>query len=63
MAQKLPLEDLEGRIDCFGEFDRSDTICLAHCSLSFHCSAAREHYQQLQLHDESLERLGFSHHA
>ncbi len=54
---------MEGRIDCFGEFDRSDVVCLSHCSLNFECAAAREQFQYLQLHDESLEGLGFAHSA
>jgi hypothetical protein len=63
LANRLPLEDLEGRIDCFGEFDRGDTICLTHCSLNFDCAAAREHFQDLMQHDESLDALGYAHTA
>ncbi|BEQ14473.1 hypothetical protein FAK_15390 [Desulfoferula mesophila] len=54
---------MEDRIDCFGEFDRGDHVCLAHCGLSFECAAARERYQALQRHDESLEHLGCPHSA
>ena len=63
MARILELEDLEDRIDCFGEFDRGDQTCLSHCGLSFECAAARERYQALQMHDESLEHLGCAHSA
>jgi hypothetical protein len=63
LANRLPLEDLEGRIDCFGEFDRNDSICLTHCSLNFDCAAAREHFQDLMQHDESLDALGYAHTA
>ena len=63
MAHRLPQEDLEGRIDCFGEFDRADQICLSHCSLNFDCAAAREQYQYLQLDDEALDGLGYAHTA
>jgi len=63
LAQRLPLEDLEDRIACFGEFERSDEVCLAYCALNFECAAARERYQNLQLLDESLEALGCSHSA
>jgi hypothetical protein len=63
LAQRLQPEDLEDRIDCFGEFDRADSVCLAHCSLNIECAAARERYQNLQLLDESLEALGCSHNA
>lgn len=63
MAVRLDLEDLEDRIDCFGEFDRSDVVCLSHCSLNFECAAARERMQSVQMHDESLENLGCPHSA
>lgn len=63
MARRLQPEDLEERIDCFGEFDRGDAVCLLHCSLNFECAAARERMFDLQLHDESLEDLGISHSA
>jgi hypothetical protein len=63
LARRLQPEDLEDRIDCFGEFDRGDAVCLLHCSLNFECAAARERMFDLQLHDESLEALGISHSA
>lgn len=63
MAHRLHPEDLEDRIDCFGEFDRSDSVCLAHCSLNIECAAARERYQNLQMLDDSLEALVCSHNA
>lgn len=63
MARRLQPEDLEERIDCFGEFERNDAVCLLHCSLNFDCAAARERLFDLQLHDESLEALGISHSA
>lgn len=63
LANRLPQEDLEGRIDCFGEFDRADDVCLSHCSLNFDCAAAREQYQFMQLHEDALETMGFAHSA
>lgn len=63
MAQRLLSQDLEDRIDCFGEFDRADEVCLTHCALNFDCAAARERYQSMQLLDESLEALGCDHSA
>lgn len=61
MATRLEISEFESRIDCYGEFDRNDRICLVHCSLSFECAAAREHYDALQWHDESLEFVGCLH--
>ena len=63
MARRLEHEDLEARIDCFGEFDRADAVCLVQCSLHFECAAAREQYFNLQLQDESLGSLGCPHSA
>jgi len=63
LAHRLDLTELEGRIDCFGEFDRSDQVCLSHCALNFECAAAREHYRSLVYHDDSLEELGCDHSA
>lgn len=63
LAKRLQYQDLEDRIDCFGEFERGDAVCLLHCSLNFECAAARERMQDLQLHDESLEHLGCPHSA
>lgn len=63
MSRKLDLKDLEDRIDCFGEFDRNDQICLLHCSLSFECAALRERLLDLRIHDESLRNLGCPHRA
>jgi hypothetical protein len=57
------LEEMEGRIDCFGEFDRDDITCLRHCGLNFHCAAARERYEDLQIHDESLQTIGIAYTA
>ena len=63
MANLLEPGELEDRIECFGEFGRGDAVCLSRCVFSFECAAAAERYEALQLHDESLEQLGFSHSA
>ena len=63
MSRRLPVNDFEDRIDCFGEFDRSDQICFLHCSLSFECAAARERLQFWESHDDSLHSLGCPHSA
>ncbi len=63
MARRLEPQDLEDRIDCFGEFERTDQVCLAHCSLNFECAAHRERIFDLKLRDESLEEVGCPHRA
>ena len=63
MAHSLRLEDMEDRIDCFGEFDRTDEVCLSQCGLNIECSVARERYFNLQVLDDSLEAMGCAHTA
>jgi len=63
LARRLQPRDLEDRIDCFGEFERGDAVCMLQCSLNFECAAARQRLQDLQMHDESLEYLGCPHSA
>ena len=63
MATRLEEMELEDRIECFGEFDRTDAVCLAQCSLNFECAAAREQNDSLLWHDESLQYLGCPHSA
>ncbi len=63
LARRLHAEDLEDRIDCFGEFERGDPVCLSHCSLNFECALAHERFGNLQTLDESLESMGCAHSA
>jgi hypothetical protein len=63
LATRLQREDLHERIDCFGEFDRTDPVCLRMCSLNFDCAAARERLSSLHMDDQALEGLGCPHSA
>ena len=63
MATRLDLSEFEGRISCFGQFDREDMVCLTHCVLHFECAAAREQGHAQQIIDDSLESLPFPHSA
>jgi hypothetical protein len=38
MARFFDEEELEDRIDCFGEFDPLDEICLKFCGLNMSCA-------------------------
>jgi len=41
-CQKTPSGDtLISRINCFGEFDRRDQVCLKRCALSILCAIAK----------------------
>lgn len=46
-------EDLDGRLNCFGEFDETDNICLNSCALSINCAIAKNKFLSYQLMDDS----------
>lgn len=46
-------EELDGRLNCFGEFDETDNICLKSCALSINCAIAKNKFFGLQLLDDS----------
>ena len=48
------------RIGCFGEFDRTDNLCLKHCGLNFECAAMRERMYSLDFSDDELPVLNNS---
>ena len=52
--------DMFKRIGCFGEFDRSDNLCLKHCGLNFECAAMREHMYSLDFTEDELPVLNTS---
>ena len=54
-SSRLPLahEDLDGRLNCFGEFDETDHICLNSCALSINCAIAKNKFLGFQLMDDS----------
>jgi hypothetical protein len=55
MSKLLTEGDLEGRMDCFGEFECTDEICLTCCGVNIACaSSSREEEEQDWLGEESL---------
>lgn len=46
-------EELDGRLNCFGEFDDSDYICLKSCALNINCAIAKSKFLGFQLLDDS----------
>ena len=40
MLRVLKEEELDGRMDCFGNFDAFDEICLKYCGLNISCASA-----------------------
>lgn len=54
----LTREELDGRLNCFGEFDEADGICLKSCALSINCAIAKSKYLGFQLMDDSAPGFG-----
>lgn len=46
--------EVEGRLNCFGEFDTRDRICMHWCALSISCAIAKNRYFTLQNFEDSL---------
>ena len=49
----LSREELDGRLNCFGEFDETDSICLKSCALNINCAIAKNKFLGFQLMDDS----------
>jgi len=54
MELRLTEAEIEGRLNCFGEFDAKDRICMVHCVLSISCAIAKNRYFTLQHFEDSL---------
>jgi hypothetical protein len=54
MPGLLSNAEVEGRLNCFGEFDPKDRICMNHCALSIGCAVAKNRYFALQTVEESF---------
>lgn len=46
MSKLLSEKELEGRMDCFGEFECTDEICLSHCGVNIACAASSNREEQ-----------------
>ena len=51
---RLTEAEIDGRLNCFGEFDAKDVICMEHCALSISCAIAKNRYFTLQHFEDSL---------
>ena len=45
-------KDLEDRLDCFGCFDRHDTICMKWCQLNIRCAITQDQCEQIEIIEE-----------
>ena|GEM_PF-1683631 len=46
-------DELESRLNCFGEFADGDPICLKSCALNINCAIAKSKFLGFQLLDGS----------
>ncbi len=54
MSRMLSEEDLEGRMDCFGEFQASDEICLKYCGINISCASKTRADQDQEWFEEGF---------
>ena len=57
MKKILSSEELEGRLNCFGEFDENDTICLRTCALNINCAIAKNKFFSFPILDDSISSI------
>jgi hypothetical protein len=38
MQRLLTAQEVEGRLDCYGNFDRQDDVCVTRCGLNVSCA-------------------------
>ncbi len=51
----LLLEDeVEGRLNCFGDFDQKDSICLKRCALNIGCAIAKSNYANINFPEDEF---------
>ncbi|MBF0475011.1 MAG: hypothetical protein HQK57_06725 [Deltaproteobacteria bacterium] len=50
----LAVYEVQGRLNCFGEFDNEDEICLQRCGLNINCALAKRRSEDIQLMDDSI---------
>jgi hypothetical protein len=51
MERLFTAAEVEGRMDCYGEFDRNDSICVSYCALNFSCAMAKARFGSQALTD------------
>lgn len=46
---------LTNRFDCFGYYDRDDTICRDWCQLSIRCAIVQRQYEELEILEDLFD--------
>ena len=57
MKKILTSEELEGRLNCFGEFEENDPICLKACALNINCAIAKNKFFSYPVMDDSITSI------
>ncbi len=57
MKKILTSEELEGRLNCFGEFEENDTLCLKACALNINCAIAKNKFFNYPIMDDSITSI------
>lgn len=48
---------LANRLDCFGNFDPHDSVCLKRCQLSIRCAITKNQYEQLDFMEDFFDTV------
>ena len=48
-------DGLEDRLDCFGQFDPRDAVCLKWCLCNIRCAIARNRHDELEIMEDLVE--------
>lgn len=57
MKKILTSEELEGRLNCFGEFEDNDQVCLKSCALNINCAIAKNRLFSYPIMDDSISSI------
>ncbi len=45
---------INDHLDCFGQFDSSDTVCACHCALRLRCAIEQDQNTRLEILEEMV---------
>ncbi len=48
---------LSHRLDCFGNFDPHDSICLKWCQLNIRCAITKNQYEQIDIIEDFFDSV------
>ncbi|MBW2108833.1 MAG: hypothetical protein JRI36_09235 [Deltaproteobacteria bacterium] len=54
---RISSQALAKRLDCFGNFDPHDPVCLKWCQLSIRCAIAKNQYDQVEIMEDFFDTV------